>query len=197
MLGTSSSPSGGGGTRTPFRGRKGQAARLSVGTPPSGPDPSLMGPGLDLLADTVNPLCTDCSPKASSLAWALNTCQADRSSMPADGDAMRKRHRRPPRWGDERGHSRNGSPDLAVVSFSCDPGFRTGIHHHTAHSVALITSGRASFRWGDATQEEAELGPGYWLYVGAAVPHEELTPDHSRADVIVVLNRRGGRTVFP
>ena len=50
---------------------------------------------------------------------------------------------------------------------------------------------------GVATQEEAELGPGYWLYVGAAVPHEELTPDHSRADVIVVLNRRGGRTVFP
>ena len=91
----------------------------------------------------------------------------------------------------------SGSPDLAVVSYSCDPGFRTGIHHHTADSVALITSGRALFRWGDALQEEVELGPGDWLYVGAEVPHEELTPDDSRADMIVVLNHGGGRSVFP
>jgi uncharacterized RmlC-like cupin family protein len=48
---------------------------------------------------------------------------------------------------------------------------------------------RALFRWGDALRDEVELGPGDCLYVGAEVPHEELTPDDSRADMIVVLNR--------
>jgi uncharacterized RmlC-like cupin family protein len=62
-----------------------------------------------------------------------------------------------------------GSADLAVVAYSCEPGFRTGVHHHTADSVALITAGRALFRWGDSLQEEVELGPGDWLYVGADV----------------------------
>jgi uncharacterized RmlC-like cupin family protein len=90
----------------------------------------------------------------------------------------------------------NGSPDLAVVSYSCAPGFRTGVHHHTADSLALITAGRALFRWGRDLQEEVELGPGDWLYVGAGEIHEELTPDDTRAEMVVILNRGGGESVF-
>jgi uncharacterized RmlC-like cupin family protein len=78
----------------------------------------------------------------------------------------------------------------------CAPGFRTGVHHHTADSLALITAGRALFRWGRDLQEEVELGPGDWLYVGAGEIHEELTPDDARAEMVVILNRGGGESVF-
>jgi hypothetical protein len=45
-------------------------------------------------------------------------------------------------------------------------------------------------------QEEVELGPGDWLYVGAGEIHEELTPDDARAEMVVILNRGGGESVF-
>ena len=90
----------------------------------------------------------------------------------------------------------NGSSDLATVTYACDPGFRTGPHHHTADSVCVITSGRAVFRWGSDLENEALLDPGDWLYVGAGVRHEELTPDDSPAEMIVVRNLGGGEVIF-
>jgi uncharacterized RmlC-like cupin family protein len=84
-----------------------------------------------------------------------------------------------------------------VRTYMCQPSFRTGLHHHTADSVAVITSGRAVFAWGDGLENETELEVGDWLYIGKDVPHEERTPDDSAVEMIVVLNEGGGESVYP
>ena len=60
----------------------------------------------------------------------------------------------------------------------------------------MITSGRAVFRWESDLENEAQLDPGDWLYVGAGVRHEELTRDDSPAEMIVVRNLGGGEAIF-
>jgi len=88
-----------------------------------------------------------------------------------------------------------GSPDLVVRTYSCDPGFTTGIHRHTADSVAVITSGTAVFAWGIELENEMELTVGDWLYIGKDVPHEERTPSDVGVEMIVVLNDGGGTSI--
>ena len=71
-----------------------------------------------------------------------------------------------------------GSEKLWVGHVTMAPGEAGGPHHHGhVESAIYIISGRARFRFGDKLQNEAEAGPGDFIFVPPQAIHQEINPD--------------------
>lgn len=61
-----------------------------------------------------------------------------------------------------------------------EPGMDSGPHHHgKAETIGYCLSGSYTLLYGENYEQQVELGPGDFIYVGAFVPHIErnLSPD--------------------
>jgi uncharacterized RmlC-like cupin family protein len=83
------------------------------------------------------------------------------------------------------------NPDAKVLSgfvSSVRPGAATGAHHHgDQETILYVLNGRARFRWGDRLEEVAEAGEGDFVFIPAALIHQEINASADEPTAWVVV----------
>ena len=88
-----------------------------------------------------------------------------------------------------------GAEKIWVGYVTMAPGTVSGVHHHgPLESSIYIISGRARFRFGDGLSEEAEAGPGDFIYVPPEAVHQEINLD-ANAPVTMIVARDGQENI--
>jgi uncharacterized RmlC-like cupin family protein len=83
------------------------------------------------------------------------------------------------------------NPDARTLSgflSSVQPGAATGAHHHgDQETILYVLNGRARFRWGDRLEEVAEAGEGDFVFIPAALVHQEINASADEPTTWVVV----------
>ncbi|MEX2158739.1 MAG: cupin domain-containing protein [Dehalococcoidia bacterium] len=88
-----------------------------------------------------------------------------------------------------------GAEKIWVGYVTMAPGAASGVHHHgPLESSIYIISGRARFRFGDGLSEEAEAGPGDFIYVPPEAVHQEINLD-ANEPVTMIVARDGQENI--
>ena len=88
-----------------------------------------------------------------------------------------------------------GAEKIWVGYVTMAPGAASGVHHHgPIESSIYIISGRARFRFGDGLSEEAEAGPGDFIYVPPEAVHQEINVD-ANEPVTMIVARDGQENI--
>jgi uncharacterized RmlC-like cupin family protein len=88
-----------------------------------------------------------------------------------------------------------GAEKIWVGYVTMAPGAVSGVHHHgPLESSIYIISGRARFRFGAGLAEEAEAGPGDFIYVPPEAVHQEINADASEP-VTMIVSRDGQENI--
>lgn len=88
-----------------------------------------------------------------------------------------------------------GAEKIWVGYVTMAPGTVSGVHHHgPLESSIYVISGRARFRFGDGLSEEAEAGPGDFIYVPPEAVHQEINLD-ANEPVIMIVARDGQENI--
>ena len=88
-----------------------------------------------------------------------------------------------------------GAQRIWVGHVTMAPGAKSGVHHHgPVESSIYVISGRARFRFGEGLSQEAEAGPGDFVYVPPEAVHQEINLDAS-APVEMIVARDGQENV--
>jgi uncharacterized RmlC-like cupin family protein len=88
-----------------------------------------------------------------------------------------------------------GAEKIWVGYVTMAPGAVSAVHHHgPLESSIYIISGRARFRFGDGLSEEAEAGPGDFIYVPPEAVHQEINVD-ANEPVTMIVARDGQENI--
>ena len=88
-----------------------------------------------------------------------------------------------------------GAEKIWVGYVTMSPGAVSGVHHHgPVESGIYVISGRARFRFGERLEQEAEAGPGDFVYVPPELVHQEINLDPS-VPVVMIVARDGQENV--
>jgi len=88
-----------------------------------------------------------------------------------------------------------GAEKIWVGYVTMSPGAVSGVHHHgPVESSIYVISGRARFRFGEKLEQEAEAGPGDFVYVPPEAVHQEINLDPD-APVVMIVARDGQENV--
>ncbi len=80
-----------------------------------------------------------------------------------------------------------GAEQLWMGHVTVAPGVESGVHHHGAcESGIYIISGHARFRSGPDLSEQADAGPGDFIFVPAWALHQEINLSQSEPVVAIV-----------
>ena len=88
-----------------------------------------------------------------------------------------------------------GAEKIWVGYVTMAPGAVSGVHHHgPLESSIYVISGRARFRFGERLEQEAEAGPGDFVYVPPEAVHQEINLD-PEAPVVMIVARDGQENI--
>ena len=88
-----------------------------------------------------------------------------------------------------------GAEKIWVGYVTMAPGAVSAVHHHgPLESSIYIISGRARFRFGDGLSEEAEAGPGDFIYIPPEAVHQEINVD-ANEPVTMIVARDGQENI--
>lgn len=80
-----------------------------------------------------------------------------------------------------------GAEQLWMGHVTVAPGVESGVHHHGAcESGIYIISGQARFRSGPDLSEQADAGPGDFIFVPAWALHQEINLSQTEPVVAIV-----------
>ena len=80
-----------------------------------------------------------------------------------------------------------GAKTLKLGVARVPPGVSIPAHHHPTETSALLTRGRAAFRFGEKLDERLEMEAGDYAFVGANVIHTEETLGDEEAEFIMAV----------
>lgn len=83
------------------------------------------------------------------------------------------------------------NPDAKVLSgfvSMVQPGAATAAHHHgDQETILYVLTGRARFRWGPKLENMTEAGTGDFVFIPAAIIHQEINASTEEATSWVVV----------
>ena len=85
-----------------------------------------------------------------------------------------------------------GASGVWMGHVTTDPGFRSGAHHHgDVESAIYVLSGTLRMRWGERLEHSVDASAGDFIFVPAALLHQEINA--SKDEPVVMVVARGGQ----
>ncbi len=82
------------------------------------------------------------------------------------------------------------NPDATTLSgflSTVQPGAATAAHHHgDQETILYVLDGRARYRWGERLEHVVEAEPGSFVFIPAAIVHQEINPSDEPTTWVVV-----------